>query len=128
MGDLSLHFSRAEFACHGRNCCGGVSPVCDRLIQALEHLRGLAVSYRPDRDIKFLVSSGFRCATHNALIKGNPSSFHLFGMAADIVPCGISVVTLSSLCKHVPDFASGGIGVYTYFIHLDVRTNGPARW
>lgn len=28
----------------------------------------------------------------------------------------------------VPDFADGGIGLYSNFVHLDVRTTGQARW
>lgn len=128
MGDLSKHFSRSEFACKGVDCCGGVAPISERLIAALEALRELACLEFPDAPVAFFVASGFRCLKHNRTLGSRDSSLHTLGMAADIQPHGLYPHHLALLAEQIPDFAAGGIGVYPTFVHLDVRTGGPARW
>lgn len=122
MGDLSKDFSRAEFACKGNGCCGGSAPVHPALIAGLQELRekvGAAL----------IVSSGFRCVTHNAKVGGAPESQHTLGMAADVLcPAGWSSERLANAAEMVDVFRLGGIGIYPGRIHVDVRANGPARW
>ena len=67
MGDLSKHFSKKEFAC--KDGCGFDTP-SKELIDALEELRGVLGR-------KLIISSGCRCSSHNAMVRGSPKSQHL---------------------------------------------------
>jgi uncharacterized protein YcbK (DUF882 family) len=117
MGNLSLHFSKKEMACH---CCGTLK-VEQRLLNALEKLR--ALSGQP-----LLVHDAYRCPEHNEQVGGVPDSEHTRGMAADVKIPGLSLQQMYELALEVPEFAEGGIGVYDGgFLHLDVRPHS-ARW
>jgi uncharacterized protein YcbK (DUF882 family) len=122
MGDLSEHFSRREFACHGTDCCGGTAAVDSRLIEALEAFR-VAVN-RP-----VLINSGFRCLRHNRIVGSTDSSQHPRGRAADIsLIDDMTINEMAALAEEISAFRYGGIGTYDFFIHVDVRTDSPARW
>lgn len=71
---IAPHFSLREFECR---CCGAVK-ISPDLVDLLERLRDSLA--RP-----IAVTSGYRCAAHNAEVGGAPKSFHLLGRAADIV-------------------------------------------
>jgi len=117
MGDLSAHFSKAEFACH---CCGEVR-MDQRLIDALEQLHTLA-----GREI--LIHDAFRCPAQNLEVGGVTDSEHTRGLAADVGIPGLSLQQMYELALQIPTFAGGGIGVYDGgFLHLDVRPHA-ARW
>jgi uncharacterized protein YcbK (DUF882 family) len=118
VGDLSEHFSKAEFACP---CCGQVI-VDAELVRGLEALRNLV-----DAPIRIL--SGYRCAAHNAEVGGRPNSQHLTGRAADIEVIGWTSTALYIAAQNVPQFESGGIGIYpeSSILHVDVRGHA-ARW
>jgi Peptidase M15 len=117
MGDLSPHFSKAEFACH---CCGQLK-LDPRLIEALEKLRGLAGK-------PIVVHDGYRCPTHNQEVGGVTNSEHTQGMASDVEIPGLSLQQMFELALQVPEFAQGGVGVYDGgFLHVDVRQH-LARW
>ncbi|MGB9072064.1 MAG: D-Ala-D-Ala carboxypeptidase family metallohydrolase [Terriglobales bacterium] len=117
MGDLSAHFSKAEFACH---CCGQLK-VELRLIDALEQLRGLAGK-------SIVVHDGYRCPAHNQKVGGVSHSEHTQGTASDVEIPGLSLQQMYELALQVPEFAQGGIGVYDGgFLHVDVRQH-VARW
>ncbi len=122
MGDLSTHFSRREFACKGRKCCGHSAPVDATLVLGLQALRDMVGA--PLR-----ISSGFRCNRHNKAIGGAKKSYHTVGMAADVMaPVGWRPEELALVAAEIPAFGQGGIGVYDTYVHLDVRSDGPARW
>lgn len=80
----SSHFSKAEFKCQcgGRYCNGYPANVSRKLIDILEALR----SYygKP-----ITITSGLRCARHNANVGGVSNSAHKYGRAADIYIPGI---------------------------------------
>ena len=117
MGDLSAHFSKAEFACH---CCGQLK-VEQRLIDALEQLRDLAGK-------AIVVHDGYRCPAHNQEVGGVSHSEHTQGTASDVEIPGLSLRQMYELALQVPEFAQGGIGVYDGgFLHVDVRQH-VARW
>lgn len=121
MGDLSTNFSRAEFACSGKGCCGGAAPVHPELIEGLQMLRDLA-------GVPLHINSGFRCVTHNKEVGGKSESLHTLGMAADVaVPPRMSAQQLVTLAEQIPQFRDGGIGIYSTWIHVDVR-KVKARW
>ena len=70
-----MHFARHEFRCR---CClrGAVSLA---LVLALEDVRTLYGG--PVR-----ITSGWRCAAHNARVGGHPQSRHMVGCAVDVAP------------------------------------------
>jgi uncharacterized protein YcbK (DUF882 family) len=120
MGDLSLHFNRAEFAC--RCGCGfGARPrdVSPALVRVLEQIR-------LHFDAPVVIQSGCRCAKHNRNVGGAARSQHVNGAAADIKVQGVSP-------KVVADWLSSayprtyGIGRYRTWTHIDVRLS-PSRW
>lgn len=50
------------------------------------------------------------------------------GRAVDIKIEGMTGAEIASAAEKVYHFQRGGIGTYETFVHLDVRTEGPARW
>ena len=68
------YFKPKEFACKH---CGDIIPMSLSLVEALDWLRG-------EFGIPFVVTSGYRCKTHNTAVNGAKNSFHMQGKAADI--------------------------------------------
>lgn len=112
MGRLHEHFAAGELACP----CG----VCTRLVvhwalvELLQRMR-----WRIGRPVE--VTSGFRCAPHNADVGGAPSSLHVCGMAADVQVDGLTPAMVADVAE---ECGAGGIGVYPRHTHVDV---GPRR-
>lgn len=122
MGNLTANFSRNEFKCKGLNCCGGSDPINIELVRSLQNLRDMVGK-------ALIVTSGFRCRKHNTEIGGAHNSQHIYADAADVkVPNGMTPDQLKEFAEKIPAFKLGGIGLYSTWIHLDVRKNGPARW
>jgi len=118
---VSDNFSRSEFAC---KCLCGFASVDVELLKVLEDVRAHFKEKNPDAYVK--VNSGNRCAKHNNQIGGAPGSYHVKGMAADIVVNGIPATDVYHyLAFKYPD--KYGIGRYKRWTHIDVR-EGPARW
>jgi len=116
MSDLSLNFSRWEFACRCQTC--GYDTVDAELIDILQKLRDFF-----DRPVH--ITSGTRCLRHNKYVGGSPQSQHLYGRAADVVVEGTpaKLVAEWAIDNGVP-----GVGAYPDFTHLDTRSAGMARW
>lgn len=73
------------------------------------------------------VLSAYRCAKHNAHVGGAPDSYHLQGLAADIVTKEMSPRQLQRLVLEMredPTNDIGGVGKYAGFTHVDC---GPVR-
>lgn len=122
MGDLSEYFSRREFACKGWWCCAHTSVPDDRLVEALEDYRALV-------GVRIAPSSAFRCLRHNRRVGSKDSSEHVWGRAVDIhTLAGMTVDEMAAAAEEVEAFRAGGIGLYDWGIHVDVRPRGPARW
>ena len=115
-----MHFSEAELACRGRNCCGRTNGCKPELLTALEDLRALIG--RP-----ITVMSAYRCREHNALIGGAKKSQHVEGIAADIRVEGISVAALEAMARKVEAFKGIGRDDHGGYVHVDVRAT-PAQW
>lgn len=113
---LNRYFKRKEFACR---CGCGTSTVDAELLQVITDVRehfGAPV----------VITSGHRCAKHNARVGGANKSMHLTGKAADIKVTGVdSMEVRAYLCNKYPD--KYGIGAYPTFTHIDVRGN-KVRW
>lgn len=70
---LTEHFRLIEFQCP---CCHAVL-LSPQLVRKLEALRALAGG-------PIIVTSGYRCETHNLSVGGVPRSAHIYGRAADV--------------------------------------------
>ncbi len=114
---LSKHFSSEEFAC---KCGCGFATVDSELLEVLEELR--EVYGQP-----ITINSGCRCEEHNKAVGGEQKSQHLLGTAADIVVKGVSPFKIYQYLnsKYKSKY---GIGLYSTWVHIDVRKGNAARW
>ena len=72
------------------------------------------------------VTSGYRCPKYNARVNGAKNSYHMKGLAADLLyPKKMSKDKFKDYCKKI--FHDGGVGTYNTFVHVDVRGK-KARW
>lgn len=131
---LSPNFTRAEFACKGKNCCDKSLRMSMRTVLALEAVRAIANKKKPGSRV--IVTSGCRCPIHNKRAGGMAGSRHMANAdgvadAADITIDGFTGKEIAAMGEQVPEFRDGGIGTYSKYpdmCHLDTRPNGPARW
>ena len=118
MGDLSKHFSRAEFRCHCEYNCD-MDTVDAKLLVLLEEIR-------THFNCVVIINSGNRCALHNRDKGGSEFSQHLLSKAADIVVIGVPADLVQSYFNDAyPN--QFGMGRYVNFTHIDARV-GRARW
>lgn len=115
---VSPHFKVKEF--HSRKDPCDTVIIDPRLVNLLENIRRL--TGKPVH-----INSGYRSKAYNRTIKNaSPKSQHCEGKAADIWIEGVipeKVAQYAECCLG----ASGGIGIYHTFTHVDVR-NGKSRW
>jgi len=73
-------------------------------------------------EIPFVITSGYRCESHNLKVGGKPASSHLMGKAADISAGGSRerFIIFESLLK----VGFTRVGVAKTFIHVD---NDPLK-
>lgn len=113
---LSNNFKVKEFA-----CTDGSDPIFidSDLVDVLQKIRnyfGKSVT----------ITSAFRTASKNKAVGGSTYSQHLYGKAADIKVSGVSPKKVAAYAeKLLPK--KGGIGIYSTFTHIDVRTS-KSRW
>lgn len=117
MTQLSKNFKRSEFACP---CGCGFDTVDAELLRVLQWLRDQTM--QPVR-----VNSGCRCDLYNTTVGGTPLSYHKKGKAADIVVVGIHPRNVAKYLSENLDSKRFGIGLYSNFVHIDVRDR-RARW
>lgn len=70
------------------------------------------------------INSGYRSPAHNDAIGGASNSYHMKGMAADIVVSGMSPSDLAATITALMiegKITKGGIGKYNSFVHYDIR-------
>lgn len=120
---LSPHFSEDEFWCHGSDygqcSCNHSLYVDQRLIDLLEQLRYNVGGY------PLTVNSGYRCREYNRNLEGSATnSQHCRGTAADVaLPVQLSK---GEFLWYIEQLPFDGVGVYSNFIHLDVREDGTS--
>ena len=120
---LSPHFRSSEFQCK----CGKAHDtlISDELVSKLEEL------YAKLNCSKIIVTSGYRCVTHDKNVGGSGTGQHTKGTAADICCYGQNGKPISSkvVCCTAQDLDFGGIANITsdyIYTHVDVRTG--YRW
>lgn len=110
------YFKASEYTC---KCgCGYCNP-SDELIKVCDTIREYV-------GVALRVSSGCRCANHNARVGGVPNSNHITGHAADLIPTG--GLTPSKLWAAIKELHKAGalpqlagLGRYDTFCHVDTR-------
>lgn len=120
---LSPHFRSSEFQCK----CGKAHDtlISDELVSKLEAL------YAKLNCSKIIVTSGYRCVTHDKNVGGSGTGQHTKRTAADICCYGQDGKPISSkvVCCTAQDLGFGGIANITseyIYTHVDVRTG--YRW
>ena len=113
---LSEHFTVREFACSDGSDEIRIDP---NLVKYLEKIR--AHFGKPVR-----ITSGYRSPAYNAKVGGVKNSYHMKGMAADIV---IDGAKSKEVAQYAETIGCGGIGWYEArnFTHIDTRS-GCVRW
>lgn len=114
---VSANFKVKEFACKDGSNIVVISPELVKLLQDIRTHFGKAVT----------ITSGYRTVNYNSKVSGSSAeSKHCKGLAADIKISGVSPKTVAGYVETImPD--SGGIGIYSNFVHVDVRRD-KARW
>lgn len=120
----SKYFVREEFRCQcgGKYCNGFPTEPQPELLAVLDAIRD-----ELDTPVTIVQSggSGVRCARHNAYVGGVANSQHLYGRAADL-HSRASPHRMKQAAESVMG-NTGGIGLYDWGIHVDVR-DGYSRW
>ncbi len=124
MTEPSQHFSWAEAACHdGTAVPDELRPNIIKLCTQLEVLRA-------DLGQPIHVDDMYRTPAHNSTVGGAPSSQHLLGKAADIRVDGLTPTQLRAAIQKLiaaECMLEGGVGLYSSFVHYDIRGH-RARW
>lgn len=114
MGKRGKYFTDEEFAC---KCGCGKADVSSDLVARLDQLREQLG--RP-----IVISSGFRCESHNAAEGGVSDSAHTHGLAVDIkVSSGQE--RFEVLAKVIRGYMFKRIGIAKTFIHVDIDDSKP---
>jgi len=117
MPKISKHFTRAEVAC---KCGCGFDSMDIETLKVADEARDFA-------DESITPSSACRCRKHNTKVTKKPrsKSQHLRARAMDL-PVSNPRALYDYLCAKYPN--QYGFGLYKTFVHVDTRSNGPARW
>ena len=124
MGDLTRNFSIKEFACKD----GSVV-----LKNYQSNVKKLATNLQVLRDHigqRIHVNSGYRTPSYNKKVGGASQSQHLYAKAVDIRAQTKTPKKLHSIIEKLISggkMAQGGLGLYSTFVHYDVR-GYKARW
>lgn len=108
-------FLRDEFACKHT----GLNEVQASFVHKLDNLRYLC-------DFPFVITSGYRHATHPAEAKKATPGTHNRGIAADIAVNGGA--QRRKLVEAALSMGFTGVGVADGFVHLDIRNTTPVLW
>lgn len=121
---LTKNFNLSEFRCRdGSDVPGELMDNVSELAKNLQVLRE-----HVSKPVSII--SGYRSPTYNKKIGGARRSQHMSAKAADIkikdlTPAEIKDIIVSLIKEG--KMKSGGIGLYTTFVHYDVRGRN-ARW
>lgn len=113
---LSKNFKVKEFASQDGSDPIFISPELVEVLQKIRDHFGKPV----------VINSGYRTAKHNKAVGGATYSQHLYGTAADIQVSGVKPKDVAAYAETLLP-STGGIGIYSTFTHVDVRSV-KARW
>ena len=113
--DTVKYFGRAEFRCNcnGKYCDGFPAEMHPVLIRVADRVRGFFGA-------EAFVSSGVRCAQHNANVGGVPGSRHLYGKAMDFCINGKTAAEVLEYVIQQPEI-SYAYDIDGIYIHMDVE-------
>lgn len=121
---LTKNFKLSEFKCRDGS---GVPPeYVDNVALLADNLQVL----REELDMPIHVISGYRSPKYNRRIGGARRSQHMLAKAADIKVKGMDPVDVKKAIEALISagkMQQGGIGLYTTFVHYDVRAR-KSRW
>ena len=119
--DEIKYFKKPEFACKcGKYCDGYPAEIDMNMVKIADEIRS-----RIGKPIH--INSGLRCKTHNANVGGVSNSQHLLGTACDLgCPSGCTPTQMASIAEEIMG-DTGGIGIYSWGIHIDTRST-KSRW
>lgn len=112
---LSPNFTLIEMACK----CGCGGEQAPAIVANLMRVAAMLEKVRAVCGKPLHVTSGFRCAKHNAKVGGADGSRHLTGEAADVVCYDLAPVRVQRIARGIPEVH--GLGLGKTFTHLDVR-------
>lgn len=113
---LSDNFTVREFACQDGSDKVLIDTDLVKILQKIRDHFGKPIT----------INSAYRSASHNRKVGGVSNSQHVKGTAADIIVSGVAPVEVAKYAEYImPN--KGGIGVYSSFVHIDVRTS-RSRW
>ena len=113
---LSAKFKVSEFACKDGSDTVFISQDLVTVLQKIRDHFGKPV----------IITSAYRNDAYNKKVGGAEYSQHKYGKAADFFIIGVSPATIAAYAEMImPNM--GGIGIYSGFVHVDVRT-ARARW
>ena len=114
---VSRNFKVKEFACKDESDVVFISPKLVVILQSIRDYYNKPVT----------INSGYRTAAYNKKIDGATYSQHTYGMAADIVVKGEKPEDVAVIARKFLGDNKGGVGIYSTFIHVDVRET-PSNW
>ena len=119
---LTKNFNINEFACKD-----GTAVPTELVANAIELAANLQ-ALRNELGKPIIINSAYRSPTHNALVGGSPNSQHLLCKAADLrtdTPRQLAETIFRLIAAG--KMKEGGVGVYSTFVHYDIRGT-KARW
>ena len=124
MGDLTKNISRHELVCH----CGCGFDSMD--VETIDVVQGCCDYFAKELGcdkVTLIITSASRCVRHNRSVGSNDTSEHPKSRAIDMKIVGVNPVLVYGYIdtKYADRY---GVGLYPTFVHLDTRTDGPARW
>lgn len=130
MGDMTVNISRKELACKCK--CGDDSMDFETITVLQGACDYFAFKYNLPK-VTLVIHSAYRCLKYNRkpASEGGPGSNdrsqHPRARAIDF---HIVEVPLAEVYDYLDTMYHDkyGLGKYDSFIHIDTRTNGPARW
>ena len=116
------YFTRAEFRCPCGKCGGFPVEPDEKMVRTVDAIRA-----KLGKPIGIVDSggSGVTCPEDNAKVGGVATSYHLKGMAADL-HCTTATPAEMKKAAEVVMGKTGGIGLYSWGIHVDVGKY--SRW